>query len=120
MVEQDCVYQDMDYLDQGSMHLLGYNENKLVAYARVIGPAEKIPEVRIGRIVSSPAQRGQGLGRAIVNEAINYCKATFSDSRIKISAQCYLDEFYRSFGFRTVGDVYLEDGIEHQAMLLGN
>ena len=118
VVEQNCVYQDMDQLDQIAMHLMAYHENSLVAYARILAPGNKHKEASIGRIVSSPSLRRHGFGRSIVNQAIAYCQVHFQASPIKISAQCYLDEFYTSFGFRKVSEVYLEDGIDHQAMVL--
>ncbi|TVQ49886.1 MAG: GNAT family N-acetyltransferase [Saprospirales bacterium] len=119
VVEQDCVYQDLDNLDQKAIHLLGYDEKKnLVAYARIL--PENIPYPKccsIGRIISSRSMRGKGLGKAVMKKSLSYCAENFKGIPIKIMAQYYLLDFYRSFGFEAVGEKFLEDGIWHIDMV---
>ena len=102
MVEQDCVYQDMDDLDQDSIHLLSYSDDKLSAYARIIPPGKKFEDASIGRIVTAGSVRRSGMGKDLINIAIEYCRHHYPGKPIRISAQCYLNKFYTSFGFRTV------------------
>lgn len=119
VVEQDCVYLDADGKDQGSFHLMGYNESGiLVAYARIMPKGLNYPNyIAWGRIVSAPAYRGKGIGRTLIKECLSYTNQLFGPEAIKISAQSYLIKFYESFGFQTLGEPYLEDGIPHVAMV---
>ena len=117
VVEQDCVYQDMDFLDQKSLHILGWFEEDLVAYTRIIPPNIKFQEASIGRVVNNQTFRGKGLGKFLMKYSIEQCKEHFGNSAIKISAQCYLNAFYQSLDFIIISDIYLEDGIEHQEMI---
>ncbi len=117
-VEQNCVYPDMDDRDQPSWHLMGWQDQKLVAYTRIIPPGLVYPEPSIGRVVTSPSVRRTGIGKELMALSIRHAYALFGRQPLKIGAQCYLQHFYSSFGFRPVGDVYLEDGIEHIAMRL--
>ncbi|MBR2647343.1 MAG: GNAT family N-acetyltransferase [Sediminibacterium sp.] len=118
VVEQNCIFQDADGKDLDAFHLFIYEENRLLAYARLMPPGLGYEEMSIGRIVSSPAARGMGIGRVLVAESIKACKQLFGEGPIRIGAQYYLLNFYRSFGFREEGEIYLEDGIEHVEMLL--
>jgi ElaA protein len=118
VVEQDCVYQDMDDLDRDAWHILAYGSGRLMAYARLLGPGTRFEEASIGRIVTSPKIRRTGTGRELVSRSIELCRTRFKASRIRISAQCYLESFYSSFGFCVDSAVYQEDGIDHQEMLL--
>jgi ElaA protein len=117
VVEQNCVFQDADNKDQPSFHLLGYNDHQLAAYARIVPPGISYDEPSIGRIVTSPAYRNSGCGKALVEKAIECTLQLFPHQPIRIGAQLYLKKFYSEFGFITEGDVYLEDGIEHIIML---
>lgn len=119
VVEQNCVYLDADGMDAGASHLLGFEQAKrLVAYARIFPAGVVYPDhVAIGRVVSSPSVRGEGVGKRLMRETIERIESQFGSTKIKISAQCYLTKFYETFGFHPVGDVYLEDGIEHIAMI---
>lgn len=117
VVEQNCVFQDADDKDQGSYHLLGVNENKLVAYTRIVPPGLIYEEASIGRVVTSPAVRRSGAGKLLMEESISSVFKLFGKRPIKIGAQLYLKAFYQTFGFEQVSDIYLEDGIEHIYML---
>ena len=119
VVEQDCPYIDADGKDPKAYHLLGYNKvGQLLACARLLPAGVSYPgHASIGRVVTSPSLRGQGCGKLLMQESIAWCRRLFGESPIKISAQCYLIHFYESFGFRTVGEEYLEDDIPHIAMV---
>ena len=117
VVEQACVYQDVDNKDQDAYHLMGFADNKLVAYTRLLPAGVSYKEVSIGRVVTSPSVRGTGAGRELMKQSIYNCYNLFGQVPIKIGAQLYLKKFYESFGFRQISEVYLEDGIEHIYML---
>jgi ElaA protein len=117
VVEQACVFQDADDKDQASYHLLGYQQNKLVAYTRLVPPGVAYKEASIGRVVTSPSVRGSGTGRLLMQQSIQKTYDLFGVNPIKIGAQLYLKKFYESFGFVQVGEPYLEDGIPHIYML---
>jgi len=121
VVEQDCVYQDLDGLDEKAIHfsLIDQELNSIIAYARVFPPGT-INENKavIGRVVVRKTHRERGFGKIIMEETILYCKTHFQETDIKISAQTYLETFYTSLGFKDTGDHYLEDGIPHMAMIL--
>lgn len=120
VVEQNCPYQDCDGKDLLSYHLMGRNEQgKLVCYTRLLPKGVSYPEyVSIGRVVSSPAERGTGTGILLMEESIRRCRELFGNQPIKIGAQSYLLKFYEKFGFRSTGEEYLEDGIPHTKMCL--
>jgi ElaA protein len=120
VVEQNCVYQDADNKDQASYHLMGLQDNKLIAYSRLIPPGIAFTEPSIGRVVTSPAARRTGMGKLLMKESINECRKLFDTNNIvlRIGAQLYLKDFYASLGFIPIGGIYLEDGIKHIEMLL--
>jgi ElaA protein len=117
VVEQQCVFQDMDGMDQRARHLLGTTGGELVAYARLFGPGECFEQASIGRVVTAQSSRGTGVGRQLMHEAISSVERHWSRVPIRIGAQCYLKRFYESFGFERDGDDYVEDGIPHLHML---
>lgn len=118
VVEQNCVYQDADYKDQKSWHLMGLDDDKhLMAYSRILPPGLAYIQPSIGRVVTNPAARKEGAGRELMKTAIEYCSKLFGGQDIKIGAQLYLLKFYSSLGFEKTGEVYLEDGIEHVEMI---
>ncbi len=119
VVEQDCVYLDMDDKDQQSHHLLGSLHNRLIAYTRILPPGSSYSEPSIGRVVTSPSARRSGAGRLLMMQSINAVHGLYGEIPIRIGAQLYLKEFYGSFGFVQQGEIYLEDGIEHIHMLKG-
>lgn len=113
VVEQNCPFQDCDDKDQDSWHFMGYANEKLVAYTRLVPPGLAYNEPSIGRVVTSPSVRRTGIGRELMIRSIERMEALYGPEPIKIGAQLYLKNFYESFGFKTISDVYLEDGIEH-------
>lgn len=119
IVEQDCPYLDCDGKDIPSYHLSCFVEEELAAYARLVPPGISYNDYSsIGRIVVKENFRTYGFGKSLVNEAISYCQKLFPKKKIKISAQCYLKDFYQSLGFVPVGEEYLEDDIPHIGMIL--
>jgi len=117
VVEQNCVFLDIDGLDPLTLHLLGTgNDGALTAYARLIPPGLKSPDALIGRVVTSPAARGDGSGRALMGEALAQCGRLWPGHAITLHAQAHLERFYGNFGFEPVGQPYVEDGIPHIEM----
>lgn len=117
IVEQNCVYQDCDDKDPLSQHLMGWKNDQLVAYTRLLPPGLAFEEMSIGRVVTSPTIRGKKTGRALMERSIEKIHELFGNAAIKIGAQLYLRSFYESLGFVRCSDVYLEDGIEHIKMI---
>jgi len=117
VVEQNCVFLDMDNNDQASQHLMLYQNKELMAYARIVPAGITFAEPSIGRIVSSPAARGKGFGKQLVKLGIENCIRLYGNKPIKIGAQVYLKAFYESFGFVSEDDFYDEDGIDHVHMI---
>ena len=117
VVEQDCVYQDIDGKDLKALHILGYKEGKIVAYTRCFAPGIYFEEAAIGRVVVEGSQRKYGYGHDIMKASIEAITKHFKIEKIKLSAQKYLIKFYETHGFRQVGEEYLEDGIPHVAMI---
>lgn len=118
VVEQNCVYQDIDGKDQKAMHLIGTLSGEIIAYARLFAPGNYFEDASIGRVVVAPEARGQKWGHALMSEAISGIHVFYNTHRITISAQLYLQEFYQSHGFVVVGEGYLEDDIPHVRMTL--
>lgn len=119
VVEQNCVFQDMDNKDQYCYHLMGWKENELVAYTRLVPDGVSYAGYpSIGRVVTAPAARGGGIGRILMEKSIEETRRIFGNGPIKIGAQLYLLAFYSSLGFVQTSDIYMEDGIEHIEMIL--
>ena len=117
VVEQDCVYQDIDGKDQKALHVLGEKDGKLIAYTRCFKPGDYFKEASIGRVVVSESQREYKLGNTIMAASIEAINKQYNTKVIKLSAQCYLNKFYNNLGFKAIGEEYLEDGIPHVAMI---
>jgi len=117
VVEQDCVYQDIDSKDQKSLHILGLKNNKIIAYTRIFKPGDYFNEASIGRVVVAENERKFKYGHQIMKASINAIAAHFNTATIIISAQTFLKKFYNNLGFNQIGDGYLEDGIPHIKML---
>lgn len=117
VVEQDCVYQDIDFKDQNALHVLGFKNEKLVAYTRIFKPGDYFEKASIGRVIVAKNERINKYGFKIMEASINAISTFFNETEIKISAQKYLTKFYKSLGFNVVGNEYLEDGIPHIGMI---
>ena len=117
-VEQACAYLDPDGVDRQCWHLLGHDTaGALQAYLRGVDPGVKYAEPSIGRVLTSSAARGTGLGRTLVAEGLGRMDAAWPGQALRISAQAHLRHFYGAFGFEAVGEVYMEDNIPHIEML---
>jgi ElaA protein len=117
VVEQGCAYQDLDDKDQKALHVMGFKNNKIVAYARIFKAGDYFKEASIGRVVVKNKEREYGYGYEIMNASIKVINQQFNETSIHLSAQAYLKKFYNSLGFIQVGEGYLEDGIPHIGML---
>lgn len=143
VVEQQCCYADIDGWDQAASHLLAttvvsdseeltvqsphrsqqntvvpHGCQQLIAYCRIFAPGVQCPEASIGRIVTSPAVRGEGLGHELVRRSQARCAECFPNAPVRIAAQAHLQSFYAGHGFVTEGAEYLEDDIPHVNMFL--
>ncbi len=117
VVEQNCAYCDVDETDELAYHLFALENQKVMAYARLIPAGITYTTCSIGRVVIHPSWRKQKLGQALMHTAIKKCIDLFNTDSITISAQLYLQRFYENLGFNPVGDVYLEDNIPHLKMI---
>lgn len=116
VVEQNCVYQDIDGKDEKAIHVLGYINDDLVVYCRLFNSGDYFDDSSIGRVVVHPKFRNLKLGHQLLQQAIETIKTTFNTTSITISAQLYLEQFYQSHGFVTTSEMYLEDAIPHVQM----
>ena len=116
VVEQDCVYQDLDCKDQKSLHVFGFKNDNIIAYTRIFKPGDYFDNASIGRVVVADTERKFGYGHDVIKASINAIKTHFNVDKITISAQKYLIYFYESHNFIQVGEEYLEDGIPHIRM----
>ncbi|WP_298364894.1 GNAT family N-acetyltransferase [uncultured Lutibacter sp.] len=117
VVEQDCVYQDIDFKDQKAIHVLGFKKEKLVAYTRIFKSGDYFKNASIGRVVVAKKERINGYGHIIFKASIKAVNEILKEKKIKISAQKYLKKFYEKHNFKQIGEEYLEDGIPHIAMI---
>ena len=122
IVEQDCIYQDVDGFDQQALHVLGQlqegEQAQIVCYSRLLPPGAKYDGASIGRVVSRQSARGGGNGKTLMVNSLAFCKDYWPDTAITISAQQYLQQFYTELGFETLSEPYDEDGIPHIRMQL--
>ncbi len=116
VVEQNCVYQDVDNLDKEAWHVLGFMGDELVAYARLLKPGTQHKEPAIGRVVTAQSYRGRNVGKQIFAASLAEINQLFPGQPVKIMAQVYLLKFYQSFGFTVASQEFLEDGIPHVEM----
>src|SRR6185437_1787908 len=116
VVEQNCAFTEIDGADPQCLHLMGWDKDELLAYCRLVPPGMKFKEWAIGRVVTSAAARRTGLGRELMQRAIDAIHK-MGGGNIRIDAQAYLEKFYDSFGFHTVRGPYDEDGIPHVEMV---
>ncbi len=117
VVEQDCVYQDIDYKDQKALHVIGFKNDKIVAYTRIFKAGDYFEKASIGRVVVVKEERINKYGHSILKASIHAIHDFYKETSIKISAQTYLKKFYETHGFLQIGEEYLEDNIPHIAMI---
>lgn len=117
IVEQQCPYLDCDGRDMKSYHLFLENNNEIAAYLRIIEKGVSYNEISIGRVLVNSKYRGKGLARDMMKEAIGYINNQLNETSIRIEAQAYLIDFYKSLGFKQTSKVFLEDNIPHIEML---
>ncbi len=117
VVEQDCVYNDLDGRDKEAVHQFLKIDGQIVACSRLLKPGSRFSEYSIGRVVVKETARGSGLGKQMMLEAQNYIQTVWETGQIRISAQKYLLKFYEDLGFQKASDEYLEDGIPHFEMI---
>jgi ElaA protein len=117
VVEQQCLFQDMDGYDSQAMHLLGVQGGELLAYARCFEAGVKFPEASFGRVLTRPSVRGTGIGHALIEQAITAISQLWGPQAIRIGAQMQLAAYYGKHGFEDVGKLYMEDGIAHLEMV---
>lgn len=119
VVEQHCVYPDIDGLDPGALHVTGWTpDGTLAAYLRILAPGVTYVEPALGRVLCTAPWRGSGAGRQLVQQGLQRLQQHYGNSPVRIGAQAYLTAFYASFGFEVASAPYVEDGIDHVEMLL--
>ncbi len=119
VVEQNCAYQDLDGKDERALHVIGFKNEKIVAYTRVFRAGDYLAQASIGRVVVKAKEREHGYGIDIMKASIKAIEKHFCETSIALSAQTYLKRFYSTLGFYEKGAEYLEDGIPHVLMVRG-
>lgn len=117
IIEQNCIYQDIDGKDEKALHVLGIYNNKIVAYCRLFNTGDYFKNASIGRVVISKEYRDKKWGHLLMENALKSISCNYGKQEITISAQLYLRNFYESHGFEQISETYLEDGIPHIEML---
>ncbi|MDY0406931.1 GNAT family N-acetyltransferase [Virgibacillus sp. 179-BFC.A HS] len=117
VMEQDCIYPELDNYDQDAIHIFLKIGGQVAANVRVLQSGSRYPEASIGRVLVTKEFRKYGYGREIMKKAIAYIEEKLGDEKIKIQAQAYLHDFYGSLGFRQISEPYMDDGILHIDML---
>tara|TARA_R110002096_G_scaffold97694_19_gene217815 strand:- start:18395 stop:18844 length:450 start_codon:yes stop_codon:yes gene_type:complete len=119
IIEQNCIYSDIDGSDSEAIHILLYEKDNLAAYSRLFAPGIKFKQASaIGRIIVAPAFRGSKFGRLLIEESISLCKELYPNTEIRIEAQAKLESYYKKYGFKSVSDVYEVDAIPHIQMVI--
>lgn len=116
VVEQKCIYNDIDGKDLTSSHIMIKENGKIKAYLRALQPGVSYEDASLGRVLVSPDARGKGYAKAIVTKGVEYILNNFNTTKITIGAQEYLRNFYSEIGFKPISEVYDEDGIPHLDM----
>ncbi|WP_295994220.1 GNAT family N-acetyltransferase [Rugamonas sp.] len=121
VLEQQCLYPDLDGYDQAAHHLMAWRGvdggRELAAYLRCLAPGAKYAEMSLGRVLTTAAARGTGIGRLLLEQGIRHAEARHPGHGFRIGAQHHLEKFYASYGFQTVTEPYDEDGILHVDMV---
>ena len=118
VLEQNCIYQDLDNKDQKAIHLVGEEEGKVIAYTRLFKKGDYFENASIGRVIVKKESRKKDYGKIIMQKSIEELKNKYNEENIEISAQKYLIKFYDDLGFKKIGEEYLEDNIPHIKMVL--
>ena len=119
VVEQNCIFLDIDGRDETALHLMAWTESDgLAAYLRIHGPKTSFKEASLGRVLTTKIFRGTGIGRQLLEQGLKHLAAHYPNQPVRIGAQSYLTDFYGSFGFVADSEEYIEDGIAHVEMLL--
>jgi len=118
VVEQKCIYQELDGLDKTAEHLLAMQNGEIIACLRSLPPAGGEDQIRVGRVAVSSDWRKKGIARLMMRKAIEKARCDYPSSGVCLNAQTYLQGFYMSLGFQLNGDEFLEDGIPHVPMQL--
>ncbi len=119
VVEQKCIYPDIDGKDWKALHVLGISEGKIVAYSRIFKAGDYFANTSIGRVVVAKSDRKKGYAKIMMKAAMEHIFNSLKERKIELSAQTYLSRFYTELGFKIVGEAYLEDGIPHRKMIYG-
>jgi len=117
VVEQQCIYQDCDGKDPNGYHLFAREDGDVAAYLRILDKGMTFDEISIGRVIVAQSYRGKGIAKELMLRAIDFVENELGENVIRISAQEYLFDFYKSLGFEKISEAYLEDGIPHVEML---
>lgn len=120
VVEQNCIYNDLDRLDYQAHHLFLIKHSQIVAALRILPKNTRFEDISIGRVVVLKKYRHQGISREMMERAIEFITLKLNENRIMLSGQAHLTDYYESFGFKIASDVYIEDGINHYAFLFEN
>ncbi len=119
IIEQDCIYPDIDGDDEKAHHMMVLKNHRLAGYSRIFAPGIKFSaSSSIGRIVVEPSFRGTDVGSVLIRKSISTCLKLFPDAPVRIEAQAALEDYYKGYGFRPEGEVYVVDGIDHIQMKL--
>ena len=116
IIEQTCIYEDMDGKDRQAYHLFLEDKGEVVSYLRILPKGGRYEEVSLSRVITRAKYRKKGYGKELVKNAIDFVERELKEGEIRISAQTYLEEFYGSFGFKRVSENYLEDDQDHCEM----
>lgn len=117
VVEQDCAYPELDDFDKEAQHVIGWVDNDIAAYTRLLPPETVYTQPSIGRVAIAEKFRRKGLGQKIFDRSVIEIQKSFPGQEIKIQAQTYLEKFYQSFGFITISEPYPDVGVWHVDMI---
>jgi len=117
IIEQNCIYPDIDNNDEGAYHLLAMEDGKVIGCARILNKGVTFDEAAIGRVVVPESHRGRGIAKEMMLRAMAFVRDEMKETRIKLSAQTYIVPLYEAVGFHIVSEEYLEDDIPHVDML---
>ncbi|MCL2864675.1 MAG: GNAT family N-acetyltransferase [Lachnospiraceae bacterium] len=117
IIEQTCIYPDIDSKDFTAYHLFSEENGILTSYLRILPKGIRFKEISFGRVITKENYRRKGLGLELMKKALHFTNTVLKEQSVRISAQAYLLDFYGSLGFKPVSELYLEDGIDHYEML---